>query len=83
MLGDLYGETENVDLAIDTLAEGVGLLKRVFVAVPTAVAGIMGGLVQSYLKQCESADREPDAEMLGPIIAEMQRLNQRRKTNER
>jgi hypothetical protein len=35
---------------------------------------MMGGLVQSYLAQCEAVRREPDAELLGPVIAEFERL---------
>jgi tetratricopeptide (TPR) repeat protein len=75
VLGDLYGETGNPNLAIGALAEGVTLLGRVFVAVPTAVAGMMSGLVQSYSKQCEAGGREPDVELLKPIIAEFERMN--------
>jgi len=43
--------------------------------VPASVAGMMGGLAQSYLKQCEAAGREPDPELLGPVIAKFERLN--------
>jgi hypothetical protein len=75
VLGDLYGETGTVDSATETLAEGVRLLTPVFVVVPPAVAGIMGGLVHSYLAQCEAAGSGPDHELLGPVIAEFERLN--------
>ena len=75
VLGDLYSKTGNLDLAIGTLAEGVRLLTPISVAVPAAVTGMMRGLVQSYLAQCEAAGREPDAELLGPAIAEFERLN--------
>jgi tetratricopeptide (TPR) repeat protein len=74
VLGDLYGETGKSDRAIETLAEAVSLLTPVFVTVPAAVSGMMRGLGQSYLKQCESAGREPDAELLQPVIAEFGRM---------
>jgi tetratricopeptide (TPR) repeat protein len=64
VLGELDGETGKSDRAIETLGEGVRLLTPVFVTVPAAVSGMMRGLGQSYLKQCESAGREPDAELL-------------------
>jgi tetratricopeptide (TPR) repeat protein len=75
VLGNLYGQSGQTDPAIETLAEGVGLLTPVFTAVPASVAGMMGGLAQSYLKQCEAAGREPDPELLGPVIAKFERLN--------
>jgi hypothetical protein len=33
------------------------------------------GIAQSYLKQCEAAGREPDPELLGPVIAVFERIN--------
>ena len=75
VLGDLYGKSEQTGPAIETLAEGVGLLTPVFIAVPAAVAQLMGGLVQSYLARCEAAGREPDAELLAPVIAQFERSN--------
>jgi tetratricopeptide (TPR) repeat protein len=74
VLGDLYGETGNFDPAIAILAEGLRLLTPIFAAFPAAMAGQMGGLVQSYLSQCETAGREPDEELLGPAIAAFERL---------
>jgi tetratricopeptide (TPR) repeat protein len=74
-LGNLYGETGKLDLAIATLAEGVRFFTPIFVAVPGDLATMVGGLVQSYLKQCKAAGREPDAAMLGHVIAEFERLN--------
>jgi tetratricopeptide (TPR) repeat protein len=78
VLGGLYGETGKSDPAIDTLAEGLCLLRPIFVSIPAAVTGIMRGLVQSYLAQCEAAGREPDDELLGPVIAELEHLKRER-----
>ena len=71
----MYGQTGKSDSAIGTLAEAVRLLTPVFVSVPSAVARMMTGLVQSYLARCKAAGREPDDELLGPVIAEFERLN--------
>jgi hypothetical protein len=75
VLGDLHGETGNSDLAVERLAEGVRHLTPIFAAVPAAVAGLMGGLVQSYLRQCKAPGDAPDEELLRPVIAEFERLN--------
>jgi hypothetical protein len=75
MLGDLYGEARKLDAAIVTLAEGINLFTPALMAVPAVVAGTTVGLVQSYLKQCDAAGREPVAELLGPVIAQLKRLN--------
>jgi hypothetical protein len=74
VVGDLYGETGKSDLAIGTLAEGVLLLTPIFVAFPAAVAEMTSGLAQSYLARCEAAGREPDSELLGPVITAFGRL---------
>ena len=75
VLGDWHGETGEPDTAIAMLAEAVQLLTPILTAVPAAVAEMMAGLVQNYHRQCEAAGREPEAEMLGPVIAEFERLN--------
>jgi len=75
VLGDLYGETGKSDSAIGTLAEGVRLLTPALVSVPPAVAGMMAGVVQSYLAQCEAAGRQPDDELLGPAAAVFEHIN--------
>ncbi len=74
VLGDLYAENEEADLAVDMLAEAVRLLAPIFLAMPAAVAGMMGGMAQSYLTRCEAGGRAPDEELLGPIVAEFERL---------
>jgi tetratricopeptide (TPR) repeat protein len=74
VLGDLYGETGKFDRAVETLAEAVRLLTPVFVAVPAAVSGMMDGLIESYSKQSKAAGREPDAELLQPVIAQFERI---------
>ncbi len=75
MLGDLYRETGESDFAIGILSEGVRVLTPIFTTVPAVAAELMGGVLQSYLLQCEVIGREPDKELLGPVISEFERLN--------
>ncbi len=76
VLGDLYGDAEQPDLAIDTLADGVRQLTPTFARIPAAVARIMAGLGQSYEARCAMAGREPDRELLGPVIAIFAKLQE-------
>jgi hypothetical protein len=69
VLGNLYGGTGSIDLAIATLAEAIQLLTPTFREVPAAVTRIMTGILQSYRAQCAAVGREPDAELLRPVVA--------------
>jgi tetratricopeptide (TPR) repeat protein len=77
VLGDLYTETGKAELAITTAAEAIQLLTPTLTANPPVTAGNMAMLVQSYLAQCTAVGREPDAELLGPVIAVFESLTQR------
>jgi tetratricopeptide (TPR) repeat protein len=77
LLGHLYAETGNPETAMRTSAEAIQLLTPSFVASLTASVGIMAGLVQTYLAQCEVVGREPDAELLGPVVSVFEQLRQR------
>jgi tetratricopeptide (TPR) repeat protein len=76
LLGHLCAETGNSEAAMRTSAEAIQLLTPSFVASPTAF-GTMAGLVQTYLAQCEVVGREPDAELLGPVVSVFEQLRQR------
>ena len=69
MLGDLYGETGQPEQALATISEAIRRLTPTFAAMPAAVHGIMAGLVQSYQAQCTAIGREPDADLLRPVLA--------------
>jgi tetratricopeptide (TPR) repeat protein len=77
LLGHLCAETGNPEAAMRTSAEAIQLLTPSFVASLTASVGIMAGLVQTYLAQCEVVGREPDAELLGPVVSVFEQLRQR------
>jgi tetratricopeptide (TPR) repeat protein len=74
VLGDLQAETGDRDARLATLAEGVCRLTPVFDAYPAATRDVMIGLARSYLQQCEQANIEPDAVLLAPVVAILQRL---------
>jgi tetratricopeptide (TPR) repeat protein len=76
VFGDLQGGAGKPDLAVGTLAEAVRHLTPTFIRIPDAVVGMMGGIGQSYLSQCEADGREPDMEMLGPVIAVFEKLKE-------
>jgi hypothetical protein len=75
VLGRLYAEIGRPGPAIATTAEAIELVTPVLAAVPLAAAGMMTELVQNYFAQCAAAGREPDEELLGPVIAAFERLN--------
>ena len=83
MLAGLYAGARESDLAMATLLEGIQLLSAPFTKTPLGVARTMAALVQSYLTQCETSDREPDQKLLGPVLAEFERLNVMEGENER
>ena len=76
-LAPLHALAEKPELAMMTAAEAILLLTPVFAAIPEAVGRIMAWLVQSYRAQCEALGREPDAELLQPVIAVFERLDQK------
>jgi tetratricopeptide (TPR) repeat protein len=78
VVGDLRSETGDPDGGIDALTEGVRRLAPVFAAYAEALAGMMAGLVQSYLKRCEEAGRNPDGAMLAPIFENFEHLERPR-----
>ena len=80
VLGNLYADTRSAESVVATLAEAIGLLTPTFVALPSAVGGIMAGLAQSYVAQCEAGGCAPDAELLAPVASVFEQLRQREET---
>ncbi|HXC91831.1 MAG TPA: tetratricopeptide repeat protein [Stellaceae bacterium] len=76
VFGDLQGDAGKPDRAVGTLAEAIRRLTPTFSRFPEAVAGIMNGVSRSYISQCEAAGREPDPELLGPVIAVFEKLKE-------
>ena len=83
VLGDLYGDVEKLTPALDTLAEALQILAPIFSHIPQAVIEIMAGIAQSYLARCEAAGREPDVELLSPVIDVFAKLQQQEERDER
>ena len=40
------------------------------------MAEMMGGIVQIYLARCAASGREPDMELLGPVLAVFEKMKQ-------
>ena len=76
VLGNKYGETEKPDLAIVTLAEALQLLTPMFLKLPAAMFEMMDGILLSYRAQCAAVGREPDMELLGPVLAVVEKMKQ-------
>ncbi|MBV8738353.1 MAG: tetratricopeptide repeat protein [Alphaproteobacteria bacterium] len=76
VLGDLYGDTEKPDIAAASLAEAIQILSPTFLNVPEAVVEVMSGMLQSYLARCEAIGREPDIELLSPVAAAFEKMQQ-------
>ena len=58
------------------LFEGVSVLAPMFLTMPSAFSGLMRQLCQGYLKTCEALEQEPDGELLGPIVAVFDTLDE-------
>lgn len=76
VLGNLHGDAGKPDLAAGTLVEAIRHLSPTFLRVPQAVAGMMSGIMESYFSHCEAVGREPDVELLGPVLAVLEKFKQ-------
>lgn len=56
------------------LSDGVRELARLFIALPTALAPLMGTPTRDYLQACVDAGREPDMGVLDPFVDAIQEL---------
>ena len=54
--------------------EGIEQLSGPFERLPQAFAGLMVALFQEYMNACQQAGIGPDGALLGPIVAQLQRL---------
>jgi hypothetical protein len=65
---------EKPAFSIATLTEAIRILTPIFLNVQTPMVGLMAGVLQNYLGQCQAIGREPDAELLDPALAVFERL---------
>jgi len=70
---------EAVERASDAVAanrEAIAALRAPFLTHSAAFAHRMVPMRQQYIERCERLGREPDAELLGPIVEALQRIRQ-------
>jgi tetratricopeptide (TPR) repeat protein len=67
---------ERLEEANHADAEAVAALSPYFIAERHAFAGRMAPTVREYLRRCEKLGREPDKELLGPIAAAFEKLQE-------
>jgi hypothetical protein len=66
-------EVERYEEAVKALLKGIRTLGPLFLRFPPAFSSLMSQLVGNYLGVCQELDREPDAELLAPILALLER----------
>ncbi len=65
--------SDRADEALASNAEAIGCLSPAFAQHPAAFAYRMVPMIRQYLERCERLGREPDAAVLGPAIAVLER----------
>ena len=60
--------------AHEPIAEAITIFAPFFHRIPAAHGRWMGMMVKDYLERCKAIEREPDMELLTPIMATFQRL---------
>ncbi|MBF0334157.1 MAG: tetratricopeptide repeat protein, partial [Alphaproteobacteria bacterium] len=66
-LGWALGD-EAPEEAVAAFAEGIAVLRAPFERLPAAHRPLMGGLVRDYLRVCEALGREPEMDLVAPIL---------------
>ena len=62
--------------ALEAITEALCILKPFFLKLPQAFADLMDLIVREYQDCIEKLEKEPDMELLGPMVAVLQQLNQ-------
>ena len=60
--------------AHDSIVEAIAIFAPFFHSIPAAHGQWIGMMVKDYLECCKALDREPDHELLAPIMAKFQEL---------
>ncbi len=70
--GSVLRGVERYAEAMEAFGEGVRVLAPFFRRLPEAFAGLIGNLLNDYLSACQATGREPDEELLGPVVEAFQ-----------
>jgi tetratricopeptide (TPR) repeat protein len=75
-LGDRLSEVKRSQEALEAYEEAVRALAPFFLQLPAAFADRMSYMVRHYFDACQAAGREPDGELLGPVVEALAGLAQ-------
>ncbi len=75
MYTDVLISLERKEDAFAAITEAITLLRPHFLALPPATAKWMAMHCRRYVSLCEELGKDPDAELLGPIIEAIQEMN--------
>ena len=74
MLANCLEEMERNKEAILTDEQAVTMLAPYLAATPLAFAPLMSAILSGYERRCAKVGREPDRELLGPILKIFKKL---------
>ena len=74
VLANCLEAVERASDALDANREAIAALRAPFLARPAAFAHWMAPMCRQYIERCEKLGREPDAELLGPIVEVLQQM---------
>jgi tetratricopeptide (TPR) repeat protein len=77
VLGDKLEGLDRLAEAVHNDEDSVCLLAPYFMRSPRAFAGAIVSYMQDYMRRCELAGQEPDAELLTPIVEKLSTLSPR------
>ena len=72
--GDVLRALDRRDEAISDYSEALRLLRGPFLAMPQAHAERIAKFVRDYVSLAAELSREPDADLLGPIVAKLNEI---------
>ncbi|MFQ5342117.1 MAG: CHAT domain-containing protein [Anaerolineae bacterium] len=73
-LGDRLSELDRPKDALRAYEEAVRTLAPYFLRLPAAFVSRMEYMAHDYIEACQTAGREPDGELLGPVVEVLQGL---------
>jgi tetratricopeptide (TPR) repeat protein len=82
VLAGRLDENGNAAGGVAANAEAIAVLREPLLRRPAAFAPHMAGLVREYRERCKKLGREPDGELLAPVLAALQALDRERPSGE-
>ncbi|MFQ5482581.1 MAG: tetratricopeptide repeat protein [Nitrospinaceae bacterium] len=73
-LGFVHQEVRHWGEAQRCFYQGIVKLKEPFLQYPSAFSGFMDGLIGDYAAFCETIEKTPDMELIGPLLKKLEQL---------